>query len=204
MGQTGRTAALALALFALVTLAGCGSSGTSAPSSGATVSASPATQWAGAVCSSVQSLEQSLKNLTGEITTNENGSKSNLSQVKQQLLKRVGEVQSAASSLATTVQNPSASADQQLKTAQQQLKTASDQSQQALQQVKSAATQLQSASTSAAFTKSAVALGTAALGAATDVGSVLSSLKQYASSAHASVKNAFGNAPACQDLSNNE
>ena len=73
---------------------------------------------------------------------------------------------------------------------------------QAVQQIKSAASQLQTASTPAEFTKYIVGVGTAAAGAASDVSGLLSSLKQYVSSAHTSVKDAFGNAPSCQALSN--
>ncbi len=203
MGQTSRTAAFTVALSALVALAGC-SSGSSTASGSSTVSVSPGTQWAGSVCSSAQNLEQSLKDLTGKLTISANSSQSSLSQAKQQLLKRVNEVEAAASGLASTLQNPPASADQQVKTAQQQLKAASDRSQQALQQLTSATTQLQSAGSPAEFTKDAVTVGAAVAGAASDVGSLLSSLEQYASSTHTSIKNAFGDAPSCQALSNSE
>jgi chromosome segregation ATPase len=203
MCRTGRTAALVAAVSALVALAGC-SSGNTAASGSPTVSASPVTQWAGSVCSSVQNLQQSLKDLTSSITVNAKSSQSSLTQAKQQVLKKVGEVEAAATRLVATLQNPPASSDQQVKAAQQQLKAASDRSRQALQQLKSVTTALQADSTAAGFARDAVAAGAAAVSAASDIGSLLTSLKQYASSMDSSLRNAFGDAPSCQALSSGE
>jgi hypothetical protein len=200
MGQTSRVAALAIAGSAVVALAGCASSGGTAASGSATVSASPATQWASSVCSSAQTLEQSLQHLTDRLTISIGGPQSSLSQAKQQLLKRLGDVGAAASGVTAALQAPPASADQPVKAAQQQLTTASSRSQQAVQRVTSVAAQLQTASTPAELTKDAVALGGATAAAATAAGSFLTSIKQYASSTQTSIRNAFGNAPSCQAL----
>ena len=85
MAPSARTAALAVAIAGLMTLAGCGSSRSPAASPSPTVSASAVTQWAGSVCSSVQTLQKSIKNLNSEITIKLNISQGGLSQAKQQL-----------------------------------------------------------------------------------------------------------------------
>jgi len=206
MDRTRRSAALAavLAVSALVALAGCSSGNTAASGSSPTVSAAPAAQWAGSVCSSAQNLQQSLKNLAGGITITAKSSQSSLTQAKQQLLKKVGEAEAAAARVAATLQNPPVSSDQQVRAAQQQLKAASDRSHRALQQLRAGATALEADSTAAGFAKDAVAVGTAAVSAASDIGNLLSSLEKYTSSTDSSLKNAFGNAPSCQSLSNSE
>jgi ABC-type transporter Mla subunit MlaD len=187
-------------MIGLAAVAGCGSSGSTAAPPSPTVG--PATQWAGSVCSSVQTLQQSLTSLTSKITIDVNPSQPSLDQAKQQMRQRVNAVEAAAAGVVTSVGNLPPSSDQDLRNAQQQLKASSDRSQQALQQVKSAATQLQSAGVPAQFAKDIVAVGAAALGAASDVGDMLSSLKRYVSSTHISVKNAFGDAPSCRALQN--
>jgi len=200
MARRARTAAFAVAMTGLLAVSGCGSSGgTAAPP---TPTVSPAKQWAGSVCSSAQALQQSLTSLTSKITIDINSSQTSLDQAKQQMKQRVNAVEAAARRVVTSVGNLPPSSGQDLKKAQQQLKASSDRSQQALQQVKSAATQLQSAGVPAQFTKDIVAVGAAAVGAASDVGDMLSSLKQYVSSTHTSVKNAFGDAPSCRALQN--
>ncbi len=200
MARRARTAALAVAMTGLVAVAGCGSSGSTAAPPSPTVG--PATQWAGSVCSSVQTLQQSLTSLTSKITIDVNPSQPSLDQAKQQMRRRVNAVEAAAAGVVTSVGNLPPSSDQDLRNAQQQLKASSDRSQQAVQQVESAATQLQSAGVPAQFAKDIVAVGAAALGAASDVGDMLSSLKRYVSSTHISVKNAFGDAPSCRALQN--
>ena len=198
MARRAQTAALAVAMTGLVAVAGCGSSGSTAAPPTPTVS--PATQWAGSVCSSVQTLQQSLTSLTSKITIDANSSQTSLDQAKQQMKQRVDAVEAAAGGVVTSVGNLPPSSDQDLKNAQQQLKASSDRSQQALQQVKSAATQLQTAGEPAQFTKYIVAVGAAAVGAGSDVGDMVSSLKQYVSSTHTSVKHAFGDATSCRTL----
>jgi hypothetical protein len=200
MAWSARTAALAVAMACLVALAGCGSSGSPAASPSPTVSASAVTQWAGSVCSSVQTVQKSIKNLNSGITIKLNSSQGGLSLAKQQLKERVSAVLTAASGVASTVASLPPSADQQVKAAQQQLKASSGQTEQAVQKVKSAATNVQAAGTPAEYARNIVAVGTAAAAAATDVGALHGSITKYASSTRTSVKNAFGSAPSYRSL----
>src|SRR5260370_34759267 len=112
MGQTSRVAALAIAGSAVVALAGCASSGGTAASGSATVSASAATRWASSVCSSAQTLEQSLQHLTDRLTISIGGPQSRPNPGKQPLLRRLGDVGAAASGVTAALQAPPAAPGQ--------------------------------------------------------------------------------------------
>lgn len=158
------------------------------------------TQWAGSVCSSVQGLNQSLKNLVTNAGTSVNG-KSGLDQLKHQLQSNAAAVEAAAQSVTATLKDVPQSADQSLKDARQKLQSAADQSQQSLQRLNAAAKKLQSDTTSAQLATDLASVSGAAAAATGDIGSLVTTLRQYASSARSQVNQAFANAPSCQQFS---
>jgi uncharacterized protein YoxC len=196
-----RSAGYALAFTALlgVTLSACTSSG--APAAGGSPGTAPAAtvQWAGSVCSSVQKLNQSVRNLTSALTTGSRNS--DLSQLGQQLKSRTDAVVAAAQDVSSSVQNVPASASQAVKNAGQNLQSAANASKQSLQRLQTNMSQLGSDTTSAQFAEDFASVGGAATTAAGDVGALLRSVQGYASSGQSEMQQAFGNAPACQQLS---
>jgi hypothetical protein len=200
MAKLSITAALTVTVLAGVTLSACSSSGAPAAGGSPSTAAAATTQWAGSVCSSVQKLNQSVRNLTAALGSSAKGT-NDLGQIGQQLQSHSDAVASAAAGVTESLKNAPASASQAVQNARQNLQNAASQSQQSLQRLDAAVRSLGSDTTSAEFAQDFASAGGAAAAAAGDLGSLLRSVQRYASSAHSDVKQAFGNAPACQQLS---
>ncbi len=195
MARISRTAALCVAASALVALAGCasGNAGGGHPS--------PAARWAGSVCSSAQSLDRSLKKLTGKLIIRENVGQSTLAQAQQQLRTRSHAVEADAARLAGAIDNAPPSGGRAVKKARRDLAAVADRSMRGVQQVRRAAAAVQAARTPAQLMGAITAAGSAVLGAVSDVRTLWKTLERFASSGPPELEDAFAHAPSCAALS---
>ena len=194
MIRTARAAVLAMAMAAVVAVAGCASG------SGPADAGKPATRWASSVCSSVRELSLSLKKLTARVRIREGVAQSTLNQAKAQLQGRAHALQKNALRLASAVKDVPASADGSVRTAEQQLTAVLGRSQQSIRRVSVAAAAVQRASTPSQLLTAVSAASDAAIGAAGDVGSLQDVLRRYRSSGQDSVQKTFAGAPSCAAL----
>jgi methyl-accepting chemotaxis protein len=199
-----RTIALFVALSSAVLLAGCGDSKSPSDSaSGAptqTSTQAAAGTWANGVCSASADLRASVRN--GQALQLDPGSSStSLDQAKTQVRDRVTAVQQAAASLKSALKDVPEGADPQVTAAQQQLQTDSERVQTAVDQLGAAAGQVGAASTAIELAKALAAFKAALTATANDLETYVRSLRSTVNSTEQSLKNAFGAAPACQQLS---
>jgi hypothetical protein len=201
-----RATAIVVALCSAALITGCGESGpgSRSESGGPTAMPTPtrdaATAWADSVCSASTELRKSVQEVGEALKVNSSGSTTSLDQARTQVRDRVATVQQSAASLDSTLSAVPAGTDPELQAAQQQLKTASQRAQDKVGQLGAAAAQLADASTPPDTAASLVTMKAALTGTANDLASYRESLHVTVNGGTQVVRDAFGSAPACQDL----
>jgi hypothetical protein len=202
-----RTSPAVLALSFAVLLAGCGDS-TSPSGAGPEVTtpavtqaprATSATVWAGGVCAASRDLRESVR--AGQaLQIDPANASTSLDQAKAQVRDRVAAVQQSATALGSALSAVPTDADPAVTAARQQLQADADRAKAAADQLGAAASQVAQASSAVEVAAGLVPLKAALTGTANDVETYLESLRGTVGSREQPVRDAFGAAPACQDL----
>ena len=196
-----RTTTVLIALSSAVFLAGCSDSTTSSDSgSGATQAPNEtaAVAWAGGVCAASTELREQVR--TGQAQLDPASSSTSLDQVRTQVRDRVTAVRQSAAALGTALSALPTGADPQVTAARQQLQTDVGRVKAAVDQLGSAADEVAAADSTTEVATGLMTLKAALAGTANDLATYLESLRGTIASAEQAIRDAFGAAPACQDL----
>ena len=201
-----RITVVVVALSSAVLLAACGDEPSGSGSGGPTVAPTPApaqaaaVTWADGVCAASNALGDSVRDAGAALQFDPAGSTTSVDQAQAQVKDRAAAIEQSAASLDSALSAVPAGADPQLTAAQQELQTASERARAALGQLGVAASEVADAATAAEVAASLVTLKAALTGAATDLQIYLESLRGTVGSSEQALRDAFGAAPACQDL----
>jgi chromosome segregation ATPase len=198
MTTTSRRSSVLLA-GALVLITACGTN-PDAPNAVST--------WANSVCQETASLNRSVHDLRSDLTAGLTSAQTTLDptlyptldQAKNQLRQRIDAVATQARALRNAIGAVPESASDAVRQEQQQLRTDETRADQAVKELQQAATDVAAADNTPELATQATIAAAALTAATQDVNQFLRSVEQLASSSTQEIRNAFSQAPGCEQL----
>jgi hypothetical protein len=196
-----RTTTIVLALSAAVLLAGCGkaNSASGSGSAGPTSTPDSTVAWANSVCTASVELRTSVHDAGAALNSDLSAPVTSVEQAKAEVRGHADAVQQSAANLARTLSGAPVGAVEQ-SAVLNELETASRGAQAAVDQVRAAAGQVADAETAAEVSAGLAALKSTVAATAAGVRTYLESLSGTVGSGEQAVRDSFGAAPVCQEL----